>query len=242
MEFKMQDFFNKINFKYIQPDEKKGLKYKLYKSIRKKLNKNDTLNLNLKKLNIEDLNFLNEISKIKDTAHMSTPATGLMINYICRNLSFDQVFLNIGAYRGFSTVCGMINTKCEVHSVDNFSEFDGPEEIFNRNFLLFKKNNHFFYKNDYEIFFKNWKKKIHFYIYDAHHSYEDQYKNLEIAKNFFDKECLIYIDDFNQESVKNATKDFLNRYKNEFSVLREQYTAHNLHPTFWNGFMLFKKN
>ena len=53
---------------------------------------------------------------------------------------------------------------------------------------------------------------INFYIYDAHHSYEQQYKNLEIARNFFDKNCLVYIDDYNLKSVVDGTKDFLTKY------------------------------
>ena len=68
---------------------------------------------------------------------MCTPAIALMINYICRNLNEKEIFLNIGAYRGFTTVCGMINTKCEVHAVDNFSEFEGPEKIFYKNFSTY---------------------------------------------------------------------------------------------------------
>ena len=238
----MEDFFKRIQFKYIQPNEKKGIKYKIYKSLRKKFEKNDTLNLDLYKLSKEDNDFLKQIYKIQDSAHMSTPAIALLINNICRQLRENQIFLNVGAYRGFSTASGMINTNCEVHSVDNFSEFDGPEEIFLKNFSMFKKENHFFHKMDYEDFFVNWEKKINFYIYDAHHSYEQQYKNLEIAKNFFDKECYIYIDDFNQQSVIDGTKDFLSKYENEYTIIKEQYTAHNLHPTYWNGFILFKKN
>ena len=41
-----------------------------------------------------------------------------------------------------------------------------------------------------KLFFKKWNKKINFYIYDAHHSYEQQYRNLEIAKDFFAKNCI----------------------------------------------------
>ena len=234
-------FFEKIKFKYIQPDEKKGIKYKILKKIKKIFNKNDIINLDKSKLSSEDLVFLDELEKIKDTAHMSTPAIALMINNICRNLSEKEVFLNIGAYRGFSTVCGMINTSCEVHSVDNFSEFEGPETIFYENFNKFKNEKHFFYKEDYEVFFKSWNKEINFYIYDAHHSYEQQYKNLEIAKNFFAKDCIIYIDDYNEKSVTKGTKDFIKKYSNEFEIIKEQYTAHNTHPTYWDGFILFKK-
>ena len=85
-----------------------------------------------------------------------------MINNICRNLSEKEVFLNIGAYRGFSTVCGMINTSCEVHSVDNFSEFEGPETIFYENFNKFKNENIFYIKKITKFFLKAGIKKLIF--------------------------------------------------------------------------------
>ena len=172
---------------------------------------------------------------------MCTPAIGLMINHICKNIKKDEIFLNIGAYRGFTTVCGMIDTVCTVHSVDNFSEFDGPKDIFFKNFNLFKGENHFFHEKDYELFFNNWNNPIKFYIYDAHHSYDQQYKNLIIARDFFVKDTVIYIDDYNVDAVENGTKDFLSKYPNEFEIIKEIKTPFNTHPTYWNGFILFKK-
>ena len=59
-------FFEKIRFKYIQPNEKKGIKYKILKKIKKTFNKNDIINLDKSKLSSEDLVFLNELEKIKD--------------------------------------------------------------------------------------------------------------------------------------------------------------------------------
>ena len=51
-------FFEKIKFKYIQPDERKGIKYKILKKIKKIFNKNDIINLDKSKLSPEDLIFL----------------------------------------------------------------------------------------------------------------------------------------------------------------------------------------
>ena len=82
----MNDFFEKIKFKYINLSNKKNYKYKIYKSIRKKLNKNDVINLKTKLLDKSQHNFLEKIYTIHDFAHMCTPAIGLMINYICKNL------------------------------------------------------------------------------------------------------------------------------------------------------------
>ncbi len=232
---------NNLEFNYIQPSSPRGLKYKIYKKLRKLFFKNDIINIKKKKITKTDFNYLKKISLLRDYSHMSTPALGIIINKICRELKSNQLFLNIGAYKGFSTVSGMINTRCEVHSVDNFSEFNSPKEIFFENFNLFKNTKHYFYEEDYEIFFKKWKKEINFYIYDAHHSYKNQYNNLEIAKDFFVKDTLIYIDDFNIEAVESATKDFLSKYSNKYEILKEIKTAFNMHPTFWNGFILFKK-
>ena len=57
-----------------------------------------------------------------------------------------------------------------------------------------------------------------------------------IAKN-----TLIFIDDFNVADVENGTRDFLARYPNQFEIIKEIKTAFNMHPTFWNGFILLKK-
>ena len=139
---------NKIRFNFIQPKDTRGLKYQIYKKIRKIFYKNNLFNLNQTSLEILDKKYLEAIKVIQDYNHMCTPAIGIIFNKICRSLTKEQVFLNIGAYKGFSTVSGMINTECEVHSVDNFSEYDKPEEIMMKNFNLFKKDNHFFYKQD----------------------------------------------------------------------------------------------
>ena len=111
---------NKVKFNYIQPENKRNIKYQIYKKIRKNFFKNDLFNLNKETLDELDKDYLKQIKVIKDYNHMSTPAIGIMFNKICRSLTKDQVFVNIGAYKGFSTISGMINTICEVHSVDNF--------------------------------------------------------------------------------------------------------------------------
>ena len=89
-----------------------------------------------------DLDLRKELIKIDS---MSTYAIGYLINRICKNLSKNQVYLNIGCWKGFSLVAGMINTQCKVIGVDNFSQFTGPKNDFFKNFENLKKNNHFFF-------------------------------------------------------------------------------------------------
>ena len=53
---------------------------------------------------------------------------------------------------------------------------------------------------------------------------------------------MIYIDDYNDHEVENGTLDFINKYSGKYTILKEVKTGFNMHPTYWNGFILFKKN
>ena len=79
---------------------------------------------------------------------------------------------------------GMLNSKCEVYGVDNFSfnyqdgdkSLNNRTEEYNTRKYFYKhfselqdKKKHFFFDTDYKIFFSTWEKKkkaIDFYYYD----------------------------------------------------------------------------
>ena len=241
----IENIFKDINFK-IDPntDYRKSYNYRLIKGLLKFINKHrefDFSNLILNKTN-EDLELKKALLKIES---MSTYAIGYVINRICKNLSRDQLFLNIGVWKGFSLISGMINTQCEVIGIDNFSQFDGPKEIFIKNFNKYKREQHKFYEEDYLNFFKRFEKKskfIDFYFYDGEHSYDNQYKNLEIADQFLKKNSIILIDDANFADVYNGTMDFINKSNSNYKILKQIKTANNhCHPSYWNGIIILKK-
>ena len=194
-----------------------------------------------KDLNIDEKIFLKKIKKING---MSTLSIAFLINQLCKSASIKN-YVNIGCWEGFTLISGMINTNCNVYGVDNFSQFEGPSKKFYKNFNKYKKNNHEFFECDYKDFLLNiWKQKnqkIDLYFYDGNHSYEDQFQSLEIAKQYFHNGTLIIVDDTNIEEVKNATKSFLNKYKDEFKILLDINTSSNGHFTFWNGLMIILK-
>ena len=242
----INNIFNEIKFK-INPEDnyRKSYNYRFFKSIFKLINREknfDFSNCIINKNN-EDLELKKALLKIES---MSTYAIGHIINRICKNLSKDQLYLNIGVWKGFSLVSGMINTTCEVIGIDNFSQFEGPKDFFIDNFIKYKKQNHSFYEEDYIIFFKKFEKKskfIDFYFYDGEHSYENQYKNLEIADQFLKKNSIILIDDINFDDVYNGTLDFINKTKSKYEILKEIKTANNnCHPSYWNGILILRKN
>ena len=220
----IENIFDDISFKVSPKDDyRSSYKFRFIKSFYKifKKEKNyvfDNCIINKEKI---DLDLRKELIKIDS---MSTYAIGYLINRICKNLSKNQVYLNIGCWKGFSLVAVMINTKCKVIGVDNFSQFTGPKNDFIKNFENSKKSNHFFFEQDYEKYFESLdhtKDKFDFYFYDGEHSYDNQFKNLEIADNFLNVGSLILIDDINFDEVYEGTLDFINKTKSKFRIIKE---------------------
>ncbi len=242
----VNQIFEDINFK-IGPDSnyRKAYLYRIIKGFYKifgNSKKYDFSNCLIKKKS-EDIELKKVLIKIDS---MSTYAIGHVINKICKNLNEHQIYLNVGVWKGFSLLAGMINTKCEVIGIDNFSQFGGPKNLFLKKFNRYKRINHFFYDIDYQEFFKNFEKKskfIDFYFYDGEHSYENQIKNLLIVDQFLKKESLILIDDINFQEVYDGTMDFMNKSSSNFSIIKSIKTKNNhCHPSYWNGIMIIKKN
>jgi len=244
---KIEEIFNNIDFK-IHPDQnyRKEYIFRLKKNILSLINKDKEFlfsNTIIKKKSLSDEVLKKELLKIPS---MSTFAIGYVINKICQSLRKEDIYVNIGVWKGFSLIAGMINTECIVHGVDNFAEFGGPKEEFLKNFEKIKNpNNHFFSNCDYKFFLNNFekqKKPINFYFYDGEHSYENQFENLIIAKEFFIKGTIVLVDDINFKDVEMGTKDFINKYPGQYEILKEIKTANdNCHPSYWNGVIVFKK-
>ena len=241
----IENIFDDIKFK-VRPSDNYRSSYKFrfikffYKILKKEKNYVfDNCIINKEKI---DLDLRKELIKIDS---MSTYGIGYLINRICKNLSKNQVYLNIGCWKGFSLVAGMINTECKVIGVDNFSQFTGPKKDFLINFENSKKKNHFFFEQDYEKYFESLdhtKDKFDFYFYDGEHSYNNQFKNLEIADKFLNIGSVVLIDDINFDEVYEGTLDFINKTKSNFKIIKEIKTANNhCHPSFWNGIMILKK-
>lgn len=238
--------FEQLNFKVKPEDDyRKSYLFRSTKSFYKIFGKEREYifdNCKISK-NYENLSLKKALLKIES---MSTYAMGHLINQICKNLSSKQLYLNIGCWKGFSLIAGMIDTSCKVIGVDDFSQFSGPKDEFLKNFYKYKKENiHQFFEEDYKVFFKNFKKsnkKIDFYFYDGEHSYKNQYENLEIADYFLNEGAIIMIDDINFSEVENGSKDFVNKYSSKYEIIKEVKTFNNhCHPSFWNGMMIIRK-
>ena len=133
----IDNIFENIDFK-IKPNQnyRKEYIFRIKKIIYKILNKEKDFffsNLIIKNKDKSDLILKKELMKIDS---MSTYAIGHVINKICQKLNNDENYVNIGVWKGFSLIAGMLNTNCSVYGNDNFSQFDGPKEEFTKKFKL----------------------------------------------------------------------------------------------------------
>ena len=237
----IENLLNNINFRFINNLMNREESY-LYKTFNKLIPKKyrDFFNIQIKDQNVKK-NYLNLIEVNK----MATYATFYLINSICKNIQ-NGTYLNIGIWNGFSLFSGMIDTKCEVIGVDNFSEFNGTnsEKIFFNKFNKIKNTNHDFLKMDALKYLQKCNKKIDFYFYDALHTFKYQYEALRLAIPLMKKGSLIMVDDicwnYSDDPV-NASKKFLNDYDQNFKLLLDVRTKYNQHPTFWNGYFIIEK-
>ena len=175
---------------------------------------------------------------------MSTCAVGGIINEGVRQMPAGSAFVNVGVWKGYTLLSGMVGNEDKVCiGVDNFSEFGEQKDDFYENFEAYRSSQHHFCEMDYRDYFaQEHQQSIGFYIYDGEHSYQNQLKGLQTAEPFFAGGCIILIDDANYDEVQQGTADFIACSPHNYEVIFNQTTYCNSHPTFWNGIMILQRS
>jgi hypothetical protein len=174
---------------------------------------------------------------------MSTFAMGSIINRAVAAMPADHSYVNVGTWVGFSLMAGMAgNPNRTCIGIDNFSEFGGPRQAFHERFdRLAQPGRHRFHEMDYQDYFANVHEgPIGVYLYDGEHSYDNQLRGLRVAEPHFGDESIVIVDDTNWGQAYTATYDFIAQSSREYTVLLDQRTAGNTHPTFWNGVLVLR--
>ncbi|PWU24938.1 MAG: hypothetical protein C5B48_03855 [Candidatus Rokuibacteriota bacterium] len=177
-----------------------------------------------------------------DVPRMGTIALGAIMNHGVRRLRADEAFVNVGVWNGFSFLCGLRgNAERLCVGVDNFSEFEGPRDAFLERFEQSKGPAHAFYDMDYQDYFaRQHHSPIGLYFYDGDHAYEHQLRGLQTAEPFFTDDCVVVVDDTNWEEPRQATLDFMVQSDRDYALLLDARTADQVHPSFWNGVIVFQ--
>lgn len=167
-----------------------------------------------------------------------------LLNNLC---SIKEInYLEIGTYQGTSFISANYGNAKSINSlvVDNWSLFGSPS-------FMFFQNAQEFIKGDYKLIWRDcWQitpeeiiekfgngKKVHFYLYDADHSYESQYKAYSHYNDCLNDLFVTIVDDYNEEQVEKGTQDAFKDLNYEVLFekhLPARYTGDC--DQWWNGY------
>lgn len=143
-------------------------------------------------------------------------------------------YLEIGSWAG-STACSAIyGNVVRAVCIDNWSEFGGPKETFQRNtsHAISDGVDFRFIESDFRAVDYNDMGKFNIYLYDGPHAYEDQYDGVLIAQPALDDHYIQIVDDWNWPYVRNGTMDALGALGAEVLCSIEiRTTQDDSHPT-----------
>jgi hypothetical protein len=188
----------------------------------------------------------NGISKITDDIINMHGMTGTLTRHFYNNiLNIDDArYLEIGTWAGSSVCSAMCGNRAKVVCIDNWSQYEGPKEIFLKNFEKFKGNNDAqFIENDCFTLDTLNLPKFNIYMYDGEHSHDSHYKALSHFYNCLDDTFIYIVDDWNWLDVRNGTKNAIEAmnlsvlYDKEIRLTwNEDHTPMDVAAkTWWNG-------
>jgi hypothetical protein len=233
-------FVQGIGFRWIQPGQPMN---RLQASLRARLDRTAwPLDVFITRLPERERDLKRLLRPVCRIPRMSTFAHASVINRAVAALPAGAAFVNVGVWHGFTFLSGLVgNAGQRCIGVDNFSEFGGPKDAFMPRFEALRGDCHEFHEMDYvEYFARRHHGPIGVYLYDGEHSYANQLKGLEAAERFFTKDCIVLVDDTNQDDPRRATCDFMAARPGRFRVLLDRRTAANGHPTLWNGLIVLR--
>lgn len=139
---------------------------------------------------------------------MSGQKYRLFINNLIGSLE-DARYLEVGVWMG-STLCSAIySNKARALAIDNWSQFGGPATEFLMNLSRFKTADAHvsFLHNDYRAVNFATVGRFNVYLFDGPHRLEDQRDGITLALPALDERCVLIVDDWNWQAVRQGTMD-----------------------------------
>lgn len=160
-----------------------------------------------------DKNDLNPDKGIYGLDGMSGKKYRYFINHLVGSIP-DARYLEIGCWMG-STLCSAIHGNAvQAVAIDNWSEFGGPKETFERNVKAFLTPEAYvtFIEADFrKVLFEKLQKTFNVYMFDGPHEAEDQYQGLSLPLPCLDDQFVFIVDDWNWGRVRAGTLEAVNR-------------------------------
>jgi len=190
----------------------------------------------------DDERIKQRFGRLESVPRMSTLAISAILNRVVADMPPDQAFVNVGIWHGFTLLSALLdNPDKRCIGIDNFSQFGGPKQEFLERFERLRGPAHSFHELDYRVYFEQQPTTpLGVYLYDGEHSYANQLQGLQVAEPYFAKGCIVLVDDTNWKEPRQASLDFIEQSSRRYQLLLDARSAANSHPTWWNGFMVFR--
>ena len=142
-----------------------------------------------------------------------------LINAIVNKID-NPKYLEIGAWKG-STLCAAISgNRVSATVIDNWSQFDGPKDVFQQNLDRVKDQNFItVIESDFRQVDWNTVGKHNIYMFDGPHEKQDHIDSLTLVAPALMNEFILIIDDWNNKDVQSGTLSALESLSWPFSYI-----------------------
>lgn len=232
---------------------KLGTSYWIHKiknelDIRKRISKSDNeLEKIIEHIRYSLENAANGCSKLNEEILEFEGLSGFKTRHFYNNIcSMDNCrYLEIGTWHGSSSISAMYKNNLNGIFIDNYSLFEGNKDIFLETVEKYKSN------STYRLLDEDcWKvnlaglQTINTYLYDGPHEYKDHYNSIKYYYPLLEENCIVMIDDWNWEDVRNGTldafKDLNTNIKFKYEIITEQpHYDYDGKIGWWNGIGIF---
>jgi len=190
------------------------------------------------------------ISKIRPDSPVLTQIRGMSTvetRHCMNNLNrYGANYLEVGSFCGSTFVSSLVGHNKKGWSIDNYSEFTGPEyapgtDGTHRDELLYNINTYlncptqYFQEDSFQFDPDKLEAPVDVFMYDGDHDQDKQRRALEHYYDSLNDVVLFIVDDWNSQAVRDGTYEGIRN--TEMCILGEISirTPHNSHPQYWSG-------
>jgi len=176
---------------------------------------------------------------IKDVVSMTSPKIASLLNLACSLMDKNEIYLEVGCYRGGTLISALHGNNCEAVAIDNYSQFteNASSLTLERHLLKYNLTERVhFHEMDFVDYFEDAIiPPVGVYFYDGAHEFEPEYTGLVLGEPFLASHSLIFVDDINMGGVQSAVQAFKDRYYKSIRRTLTFTSPANGDSEWWNG-------
>ncbi|AGE58007.1 hypothetical protein PBCVNW6652_442R [Paramecium bursaria Chlorella virus NW665.2] len=166
------------------------------------------------------------VTKISEDILKLEGMSGFKTRAFYNNISsaWGVQYLEVGSWKGSSACSAMFGNSMDITTIDNWSQFNGPQEDFQNNVNKFCGENRVttINKDSFEVSMDELPYKYNVYLYDGDHSTEAHEKALTHYIDAMDDTFIFMIDDWMFEGVRKGTYDAIEKLNLKIEYYEER--------------------